>query len=453
MKTRITLIIAALLIGFNVSFAQQDEECVANLQVFSDLAKQKRYDEAHDPWMIVRNKCPKFSPAIYIYGERILKHKEKSVKGQDLLTLLKDHIALLEKGMEYYPKKYPVGGTKSEIAQIKYDNKELFHLEKSDLYKEFDAAYKEDLKSFVNPKSLYTYFSLAVDLFDAGKMSAQQMFDKYDDVIEKVETEVSAYQDLLNKLVAKEDAGETLSKKDTQKKRSFNSYLTNYDLITSGMNKKIGDRANCEVLIPLYQKDFEENKTNTVWLQRAMSRMYNKGCKDDPMFVKIVEQKNSIEPNADTAFYLYLLTGEQKYFDQTVQLETDPIKKAKLYKKIAKDFKDKGSYGKARQYYSEALSLNPADGSPHLSIAAMYANSANSCGDTNFNKRAVFWLAAQEAKKAGRVDPTLRKASAQTAANYEAKAPSRADIFNEGMSCKTIKIGCWIGRSVKVPCL
>ena len=39
----------------------------------------------------------------------------------------KDHIALLEKGMEYYPSKYPVGGTKSEITQIKYDNKELFN--------------------------------------------------------------------------------------------------------------------------------------------------------------------------------------------------------------------------------------------------------------------------------------------------------------------------------------
>ncbi|MDT0558494.1 hypothetical protein RM697_07545 [Ichthyenterobacterium sp. W332] len=445
MKTRITLIIAALLIGFNVSYAQQDEECVANLQVFSDLAKQKRYDEAYEPWMLVRNKCPKFNSAIYIYGERILKHKEKSAEGQDLLTLLKDHIALLNKGMEFYPKKYPVGGTKSEITQIKYDNKALFNMDDKALYNEFDAAYKEDLKSFVNPKALYTYFSLAVDLYDAGAKTsddAQKMFDKFDDVSEKVEIEVSAYQDKLNKLVAKEEAGETLSKKDGQRKRSYESYLKNYDLIESGMNKKIGDRANCEVLIPIYQKDFEGNKDNPVWLQRAMNKMYAKGCKDDPMFVKIVEQKNAIEPNADTAFYLYLLTGEQKYFDQTVQLETDPIKKAKLYKKIARDFKDKGSYGKARQYYQEALKLNPSDRKPHLSIAAMYAKSANRCGDTNFNKRAVFWLAAQEARKGG-----------GSGKNYEAKAPTRAEIFNSGMAGKTIKIGCWIGRSVKVPTL
>jgi tetratricopeptide (TPR) repeat protein len=182
-----------------------------------------------------------------------------------------------------------------------------------------------------------------------------------------------------------------------------------------------------------------------------MNRMYAKGCKENPLFLKLVEQKNSIKPTADTAFYLYLLTGEQKYFDQTVELETDPLKKAKLYKKLAQEFKAKGSYGKARQYYMKALKLNPSDGSPYLAIAAMYAKSANNCGNTNFNKRAVFWLAANEAEKAGRVDGRLRKAAKQTAESYRASAPSKSDIFNCSCSGTVIKIGCWIGRSVTVP--
>jgi tetratricopeptide (TPR) repeat protein len=148
---------------------------------------------------------------------------------------------------------------------------------------------------------------------------------------------------------------------------------------------------------------------------------------------------------------LYLLTGEQKYFNQTLDLESDPLKKAKLYKKLANDLKDKGSYSQARQYYTESMKLNPSDGSPHLAIAAMYAKSANSCGDSNFNKRAVFWLAALEAEKAGRVDGRLKSASAKSAASYRASAPSTSDIFTEGNAGQTIKIGCWIGRSVTVP--
>jgi hypothetical protein len=83
----------------------------------------------------------------------------------------------------------------------------------------------------------------------------------------------------------------------------------------------------------------------------------------------------------------------------------------------------------------------------------MYAKSANSCGDNPFNKRAVFWYAAQEARKAGQVDSRLKSNAAQTAASYEANAPTKAEIFSQNMAGKTINIGCWIGGSVKVPSL
>ena len=182
-----------------------------------------------------------------------------------------------------------------------------------------------------------------------------------------------------------------------------------------------------------------------------MNKLYEKGCKDDPMFVTIVKEKNNLEPNAKTSYYLWLIPNEQQYFDQTLQLEDDPFRKAKLYNTIAKEFRSKGNYSKARSYYEKALRLNPSSGAPHLSIAAMYAKSANSCGDSNFNKRAVFWLAAQEARKAGRVDPTLKKKAAQSAGSYEAKAPSKSEIFSEGNAGQSIKIACWIGRSVTVP--
>jgi len=281
-----------------------------------------------------------------------------------------------------------------------------------------------------------------VDLYDGGKKTAQELFDKYDDVVDKIETEVKSNSEGLNKLIAKEAAGTALTKKDGQYQRYYESSLKAFDQISGSVDAKLGDRANCANLIPLYQKDFEANKNNGVWLQRAMNKLYEKGCKSDPMFVKVVKQKNSIEPNAKTAYYLYLITGEQQYFDQTLQLETDPFRKAKLYNTIAKDFKEKGSYGKAREYFMKALDINPSDKKPHSQIAYMYGSSANSCGDTNFNKRAVFWLAAAEARKAG---------NSSLAANFMAKAPSKSEIFSEGKAGQTIKIGCWIGRSITVP--
>lgn len=454
MKTRITILLLALFVSFNIGFAQQDEECMNNLSIFDSYYKSKKYDEAYGPWKIVREKCPKFNRAIYAYGEKILKHKIDNSTGADQVAYIKDLMLLWDQARENFASKYDLGEVLVDKAQLAYSYKKELNMTDVQIYDMFDEAYKKDAKNFTKAKGLYTYFSLAVDIYDAGAKSpadAQKMFDKYDDVIEVIEGVEKSYIEKLNKLVEKEEAGTELTKKELKYKKNYEDNLAAFETVTSSMDQKLGQRANCEVLVPLYQRDFEENKNNGIWLQRAMNRMYAKGCKEDPLFLKLVQQKNSIEPSADTAFYLYLLTGEQKYFNQTVQLESDPLKKAKLYKKLAQELKAKGSYGKARQYYMEALKLNPSDGSPYLSIAAMYAKSANNCGDSNFNKRAVFWLAALEAEKAGRVDGRLRSAAAKTATSYRASAPSKADIFSAGNSGQVIKIGCWIGRSVTVP--
>jgi len=451
MKTRITILLLALFVSFNIGFAQQDEECMNNLSIFDSYYKSKKYDDAYGPWKIVREKCPKFNRAIYAYGEKILKHKINNSTGAEQVAHIKDLLLLWDQAREHFASKYSLGEVLTDKAQLAYKYRKELNISLEEDYNMFDEAFKKDREHFTSAKGLYTYFSLIVDLYDDGKKSAQEMFDKYDDVIEVIEDVEKSYIEKLNKLVEKEEAGTELTKKELKYKKNYEANIAAFEKVTSSMDQKLGKRANCEVLIPLYQKDFEEYKTDGIWLQRAMNRMYAKGCKEDPLFLKLVQQKNSIEPSADTAFYLYLLTDEQKYFDQTVQLETDPLKKARLYKKLAQELKAKGSYGKARQYYMKALKLNPSDGSPYLSIAAMYAKSANSCGDSNFNKRAVFWLAAKEAEKAGRVDGRLRKAAAQAATSYRASAPSKADVFNCSCSGTVIKIGCWIQRSITVP--
>jgi ribosomal protein S17E len=452
MKTKITILLAALFVSVSSGFAQQDEECMNNLSIFDSYVKTKKYDDAYGPWNIVRNKCPKFNRAIYVHGEKILKHKIKNSTGADQIAHINDLMLLYDQSRTNFASKYDEGEIIVDKANLAYKYKKELGNSKEQLFNMFDEAYKKDPKNFTSAKGLYTYFSLAVDLFDAGKKPAQDMFNKYDDVNELIQNLIAGYTTKLNKYAAKEEAGQVLSKKEAKYKSSYESNIDAFEnQILSSMDKKLGDRANCEVLIPLYQKNYEENKNDGVWLQRAMNRMYAKGCKEDPLFLKLVQQKNSIEPSADTAFYLYLLTGEKQYFDQTISLESDPLKKAKLYKKLAQDLKSKGSYSRARQYYTESMKLNPSDGSPYLAIAAMYAKSANNCGDSNFNKRAVFWLAASTAEKAGRVDGRLKSAATKSAASYRASAPSKSDIFTEGNAGQSIKIGCWIGRTVTVP--
>ena len=460
MKTKITLLLIALVFAFN-GYSQQDEECMNNLSIFSSYAKNKKYDEAYEPWMTVRNKCPKFNRNIYVAGAKILAHKIKNSSGAEQTGFVKDLILIHEKHNEYYASKFPTGRMYYEIGNLSYTHRKALGLSDEELYAIFDKGFTEDLNNFKHPKALYTYFSLKVDLYDKGAKTtkdAQDLFDKFDDVNDKIEQEISKNTLSLNKLLKKEEAGEELTRREQSIVKSNKSYLQNYDNISGSMNTKIGNRANCEVLIPLYQKDFEENKNDAKWLQRAMNKMGQKECTDDPMFEQLVAQKNNLEPDANTSYYLGLLnekkgnTSEaEKYYSQAESLETDPLKKWGYVFKRAEKARKKGSYGKARQLYREALKLNPSNGTPYLRIAAMYAKSAKNCGDTNFNKRAVYWLAASEARKAGKVDGRLKKASSQTVASYTALAPDKSMIFTEGNGGKSIRIGCWIGASVTVP--
>ncbi len=459
MNSKLLFIVLSLFLGSNKIFAQSEAE-LEKLSIFSEYVKSKNYDAAFVPWMELRTTTPKLNKAIYIFGERILKNKISTSEGDEKVKFLLDLLKLWEERSINFPKITPKGAYLAKASQLNYDNKKLLVQSNEQLYAAFDLAYNTDLETFTNPKSLYTYFSLMVGLYDSKLKSAQELFSKYDDISEKINVEVKNYTNKRNAFLDQDGEVKELSKKDTSRLKSYNSYLKAYSQISGSIDTKLGTRANCENLVPLYSKDFEEFKNDGIWLQRAMNRMYAKGCNDDPLFVTIVEQKNALEPNADTAFYLGILkdkAGNSKealsFYNQAVDLETSSYEKSKILYKIATSFKKKGRFSQARSYYTKALKANPSMGKCHLSIAAMYARSANRCGTDNFSKRAVYWLAAKEAAKAGRIDPRMKKNANKSIANYKAKAPQKSEIFSSGRTGQVIKVGCWIGRSVKVPSL
>ncbi len=451
------LIVAFLSIFLTPGFTQNQED-IQTLSIFSEYVKSKNYDAAYTPWMELRKRNPRFNKAIFIYGERILKDKIKKSSGEEKVNFINDMLALWEERAHYFAAVTPKGTYMAKACQLRYDNRQELGINKVQLHTDFSEAYNSDPQTFTNPKSLYTYFSLVVDMYDAGNLLAQELFNSYEVVSEKVENEVKNYTNKRNAFLNEEGATKELSRTDESRLKSYNSYLKAYEQISSSIDVKLGSRANCENLIPLYRRDFQTFKNDGLWLQRAMNRMYAKGCNEDPLFVKIVEQKNNIEPNADTSFYLGLLKEKSAqtdealvFYNQAINLETDEFAKAKILFKIATNFKKKGRYAQARTYYKKTLNFNPSMGRSYLAIAAMYAKSANNCGMDNFSKRAVYWLAAREAAKASRVDPNMKKNAAKSIANFKAKAPQKSEIFSSGRAGETINIGCWIQRSVTVP--
>lgn len=435
-------------------FAQaQNPECMTNLSIYAEHAKVKNYDAAYTPWKMVYENCPAINKANFSLGEKILKHKIDNATGAEKDQYINDLMALYDSSLEYFPKKYSQASVAIDKALLQYDNKMA---SKEELYTMLDKAFQEDRKNFKNPKALYLYFSSLVDLHNEGKRELQEVFDTYDDVTEKIEEENKELTDNITKLLPKEDAG-TLTKKEKRILRASTVNSESYGKVGASVDSKLGDLADCDNLIPLYQKNFEEKKDDVKWVKRAVGRMFSKECTDDPLFRKLFEAQLALEPSASA--YLYGGTLKQKAgdskgaiadFNKAVELENDPYKKSNILYKIATIVR-KTSKSQGRKFAQQAIDANSSNGRAYLLIANLYASSANQCGSTPFEKRAVYWKAADMARRAARVDPSLSATANQSAASYSAKAPSKTDIFNSGMAGKSVTFSCWIGGSVKVP--
>ncbi len=453
-KYKVTMFVALLTIlgtGSKI-LAQADNDCHVTLSLFIEPAKVKNYDEAVKHYDKVVKDCPTFSVATYQYAVKMFKDFVK--KGDK--TKVKNLIDAYKYQLQYFPNHKTVkeGKILSAIAQIEYDNKLK---SKEELFADFDNAFKKDEVNFKSPKSLYTYFSIAVDLFNDGKKDIQEIFDLYDVVSGKIDREEVNLAKIVTQLVDKQEAGETLTSKEERKLKAAEKNLKAYGTVRGSVDGKLGKLADCPNLIPLYSKDFEAKKNDINWVKKAASRLSAKDC-DDPLFFQLVQQLHSLEPSAESAYYLGKLAAKDgksgqalEYYLQASDLETDTNKKAKYLYSIAENFRKKGSFGKARKYYRRVLEVKPNQGRAYLKIAQMYAKSANACGSTVFEKRAVNWLAAQMADKAARVDASIASTARSAASAYRQRAPTKSDIFSEGMSGKTITFNCWIGGSVKVP--
>jgi tetratricopeptide (TPR) repeat protein len=459
MKKNYTLIFMAMGLFLGNGFAQSAAECPANLSIFAEYAKVKNYDAAYTPWMEVRTNCPELNAATYVYGERILSHKIKNAT--DKTPFVEDLLKLYDEWLTYFPADRAGKSQKGKILASKAQAMLDYGVaSKMEVYHVFDTAYTSDAESFTNPKALYSYFKTLYESYKAGdaSVSMELLFSKYEDVSEKFAYENTKLSKTLDVIIKKEDAGQLLTSRDKSSKRLCEINSRANTTFANNLDAIIAKEASCENLIPLYRNNLDANRGDEKWLKRAAGRMDSKDCSDDPLFVELVEALHSLKPSADSAYYLGILkdkAGDTQaalaFYEESLSLETDPYRKASIYYKIAVKFKNRGLKSQARKYSQQALNNQPSMGKAYILIASLYADSANDCGNTQFEKRAVYWLAAQTARRAASVDPSLKSTAQKLEASYNGRAPSKTDIFTEGRAGEVITFDCWIRSKVTVP--
>ncbi|MFY7810650.1 MAG: tetratricopeptide repeat protein [Flavobacterium sp.] len=442
MKTK--LFIFVLFIGLFSN--AQDAQCAELTSLYNEACKNKNFEEAFPMWEKARKQCPTFSAALYQRGEQLINWKLETATDKE--KWVKEYMTLLDEHDKNFPDNKK--GNIVKKAMKLYDNNLGT---KEEIYGLLDKAFTTDLDNFSNVKALLHYFEFYVDKFEKneGGVTIQDVFVKYDLISDKLDAEEAIISGKLDEILKKEEAGETLIARDEKNKLAYQNNLTIFDPIRASMDAKIEKLATCDRLLPMMQKEFEGNKTNIEWLNRTANRLRNKGCTDSKLFNDISEQILVINPTAN-AFYNKAAAELKKgntpkaieLFNKSIELEEDVNKKATLYYTIATSVYGSKNKPQARVYCEKALAVKPSFVKAYLYLSDLYASSANEAGNTPFEKRAVNWLAAQVARKAG-------EAGARKAAECEQRAPSKQDIFTEGMGGKQICFKGWIGKCITVP--
>ena len=451
MMKKITQIVLGLVILLSVSSTfGQSQDCNIKYNLFKGDYKAKKYDAAYDNWLWVMDNCPTLSVNIYKYGLKIAQHKLKNAAEGDKETCKAMVMRVFEQRMEHFPK---------DLAKT-YDSMATFKksqgASEEEVFKYLEMTYKADV-TCMGVKNIYSYFDII--LKRNKDTNPQVVFDSYDDIIDGLEKKRNTYFGKRAPLQARVEAGEELGAKDAKKLRLYNQVVKNIGIAETGLDQKLSAIATCERLIPLYKRDIEENRHNGQWLKRAVSRMYNKGCKEDPFYETLVEAYVAAAPSPDASvFYAGILLKKgntakaMEYYKQAVDQETDSFKKAKYLYKIAQSMRQKGQYGQARTYANKALAQNPSMGKAYLLIAGMYAKSANNCGTDEFGKRMVYVAALNKAIRAKAVDPSIASTANRYIRSYSSQIPTTKLIFQLGkQSGGTHRIGCWIGETVRIP--
>ncbi|MFT5258013.1 MAG: tetratricopeptide (TPR) repeat protein [Arenicella sp.] len=439
---KITFLLAAMLLLTTVETNAQDasRECTIKYNLFKGDYQSKKFDEAYINWIYLMDNCKDLSVNIYKFGATLSEDVRKEP------TLAK---RVYEQRLQYFPTKNPAK-VHSDYATYLFENKLASN---DEVFKILEKGYAID-PTKMGVKNLYIYFQ---GVTDRNKdTNPQKVFDTYDDVLENVNIKLANYA---KKLVKYSDTTKVLDKRDKQLKRAYTVNSTALGTVEGGLDAIISEIATCVRLIPLYERDFEANKSNAIWLKRSVSRMFNKGCQEEPLFEKLVRAFAEASPSPEAyAFLANVLennddsAGAVKMREKSFELETDPLKKAKYKLKFAQAAKDRGQYSKARSLAREALKFNPRSGRAYLFIATLYQGSVNDCGDNLFEKRMVYVAALNMAQRAASVDPSISARASKYINIYDQNVPSQKDIFNAtAVPGGKFTIKCWIGETVRIP--
>lgn len=392
------VLISSLAFLSTVSNAQDDNKCAANYSIYKEFLNVESYHNAVNSFRIVFNDCPKFSKTIYIDGVKIYKGLISKTTDASLINAYVDTIKNI------YAKRIENYGEEAQcLSRMAFDVMKL---------RKADTAYLEAFNIFEKSVALSgentdlstfsAYFQLATTLSAQKKLTNEKLFN----VI------------VPNLFFVKK-----------------NSDQEKVEKILTSLNKNLS-RLN-------YQADFEKlfdekysltsNADEIRFLSNIISDLNCEGCS---LFALAAEKLYAENPTAEAAALIARFNRKNKNYDKAAQYyaeavdkETDDLKKASYLYESALVANYQKKYANAVSFAKKSLALNPQNAGSYLLIGAVYGSNASLFGKDDFDRRQIYWVAADYVAKAKKTDASLSEQADQLLKKYSALFPNKEDAF------------------------
>ena len=453
MKLKLVFLFA-ILNGFLASAQDKKKECERDFTAFEELHRADKFDEAYEMLAGLRKKCPTFSEALYTYGEAILNHKmEVMNNGDEKNAVARDFAKLYDEYDKNYPQNAKNNSLKKALVLYRFQA-----VPEDEVYALLEQAFKANPAAFKSPEAVDAYATLLYNRYKAK--------DKGVTIAHFIETSsaLSLIADQGLKLASETENGLLLKQKSQELSLDEKIALQaaaqkaeSFEIISKNLDKSVKQLTNCDALTAYYYGALATHSADGPWLEMALYRLDTQHCDRNAVFPKLADAYYKVSPTATAAFYMGVLAQRDKntekataYFNESISKQSDKKEKARLYFRMANSYSGKDN-ATAKKYATQAMVENPAFSQPYFFLAQLYTAAGDQCGTTAFEKKALYWLAAETVMKSVVAEPKMKVSAEQIATGYRKKAPSKEEIAAGKMKGKQVAFGCWIQESVSVP--
>ena len=421
-----TVMNASAQTGFVPDYGSEPTICQRNLSLYQSDFQQKNYDAAIENWRKVWRDCPLSNPNIAVRGIAMYQYFiGKELDQKKKLALFDTLMMVYEKGMILRPQnKGNLLAAQAQDIQKYYDTPE----NQSRLLKILEETMILE-KEKTTARTYASYMNIILTQNAAGNLSDEELLDDY--------TKVSDY---ISEAIKKTNNEELAKARDD---------------IDDGFAKS--SAASCENLLNIYGAKYDDNKEDAEFLRKLTRMLVRKECTDSELFEKASEQLYALNPSSAAAYNMARLFIRKEnfdkaleYFENAIERETEPIEKANYNYQLGGILLTKyNKHTDAKKYALEAIKLRPDWGQPYILLANIYVSGPR-CGEDDFEKGYIFWVAVDKLQKAKAVDPDVAASVDPKIKEFSQHFPKKEEAFFRNITeGSVINVSCWINETTK----